>query len=79
MKTELEKLGYRLEERGPDDTVQRPNATDKLVIWWKKGYKTFGFHWKCDGPGPKYWIEVTGPSLPKCLQNFLDEVKTQQL
>lgn len=73
----LKSLGYRVEERGSDDFKQRINDTDKLVIWWYKGYKPFGGHYKCDGPGPKYWIETVGPSFEECMQNFIDYIQIQ--
>lgn len=74
----LVSLGYRIEERGSDDSKQRPDDSDKLIVWWKKGSEELGFHWKCDGPGPKYFIDgVCGPTLDTALQRFIDEITYQ--
>ena len=70
------KNGYRVEERGDNDALQRANDEDRLIIIWSKGLTEFS-HFKCDGPsvsGP--FVEGIGESVEECLNDWIEWSKT---
>ena len=68
----LVKNGYRVEERGADDVLQRSNDEDRLIIIWAKGLTEFS-HFKCDGPSISgQWVEGLGMTVEECLNDWIE-------